>query len=170
MIIGLDKFKKKMDKISSAELKVPVAKSILLVQETAKANVQVDSGELRESIYTDVKEEGDKVTGVCFTNKEHAPYVELGTGPSGEANHAGISPDVEVVYSQSPWWIHESQIDKEIVEKYHWFYIDTPEGRFYQCSGQPARPYLYPAMKNNEDNITEIFGNHISNLIKGETK
>lgn len=170
MIIGLDKFKAQMEKLALADLKKPTGEAIHLVQRDAKANVSVDSGELRESIYTDVRDEGDRLIGTCYTNKAYAPYVEFGTGPRGQTSHEGVSPDVAVAYSQSPWWIHESQIDRETAEKYHWFYIDTTEGRFYQCSGQPARPYLYPAMKNNEENIMDIFETHISALIRGKMK
>ena len=83
----------------------------------------------------------------------NAPYVEFGTGPKGQADHAGISPEVTPVYTQAPWWIHESQIDRRTAEKYRWFYIDTPQGRFYQCTGQPAHPFLYPALHDNEDKI-----------------
>lgn len=104
--------------------------------------------------------------GTCFTNKSYAPYVEFGTGPKGQANHAGISPNVPVAYSQSPWWIHESQIDKGLAEKYHWFYIDTKDGRFYQCNGQPARPFMYPALKNNEEKITRLIANDIKEQLK----
>lgn len=91
--------------------------------------------------------------GTCWTNRAYAPYVEFGTGPKGQADHAGISPEVTPVYTQAPWWIHESQIDRRTAEKYRWFYIDTPQGRFYQCTGQPAHPFLYPALHDNEDKI-----------------
>ena len=87
------------------------------------------------------------------TTVPDAPYVEFGTGPKGQANHAGISPEVTPVYTQVPWWIHESQVDRRTAEKYRWFYIDIPQGRFYQCTGQPAHPFLYPALHDNEDKI-----------------
>ena len=83
--------------------------------------------------------------------------MEFGTGPKGQANHEGISPDVAVSYSQSPWWIHESQVGRETAERYGWPCIDTPDGRFYRCSGQAAQPYMYPALKNNEQEIERIF-------------
>jgi HK97 gp10 family phage protein len=165
MIVGVDKLKRKLDKIASISLEKPTQKAISLVQESAKSNVAVDSGELRESIYTDVQTEGERVIGTCYTNKEYAAFVEFGTGQKGQENHNGISPEVPVAYRQTPWWIHESQIDKQTAEKYHWFYIDTPEGRFYQCTGQPAKPYLYPALKNNEDNIREIYSEYITEEI-----
>lgn len=40
---------------------------------------------------------------------------------------------------------------------YGWPCIDTPDGRFYRCSGQAAQPYMYPALKNNEQEIERIF-------------
>lgn len=94
-----------------------------------------------------------RAVGTCWTNRAYAPYVEFGTGPKGQANHAGISPEVTPVYTQVPWWIHESQVDRRTAEKYRWFYINTPQGRFYQCTGQPAHPFLYPALHDNEDKI-----------------
>lgn len=170
MILGLEKVCKQLSDLSMQDLIKPTEEAIALVQKTAKRNVQVDSGELRESIYTDVYQHGNHVIGTCFTSKEYASYVEFGTGPRGQESHEGISPEVNVIYSQYPWWIHESQIDKEIAEKYRWFYIDTPQGRFYQCSGQPARPYLYPAMKGNTEKIQKIYEKHIKNLVRSGTK
>lgn len=107
-----------------------------------------------------VETEGRNVTGICYTDKKYGPYVEFGTGPKGQENHEGISPDTTPVYTQSPWWIHEgsgpNEVDRATAEKYGWFYIDTPEGRFYQCTGQPAQPFLYPALKNNEKQIEQV--------------
>lgn len=162
MIVGFKSLEKKFDNLSDVNLKKPVGQAISMVQGAAKEKCRSVSGELRSSIYTSVAEVGDGVVrGTCYTNKEYAPYVEFGTGQKGQANHNGISPDVAVAYSQSPWWIHESQIDKEMAERYHFFYIDTPNGRFYQSSGQPAQPFMYPALKDNEDDATDIMAKAI---------
>lgn len=161
MILGITNLNKRFDKLSKLELTNGISKGISFVQEAAKANCPVFDGELRSKIMIDVAEEGDTVRGICWPAVEHGTYVELGTGPRGQASHEGISPDIAVAYTQSPWWIHESQIDREVAEHYHFFYIDTPQGRFYQCTGQPAQPYLYPALKNNEDKIVRIMGEEI---------
>lgn len=161
MIIGTTDLNKYFDKLSKVELRNGISKGISLVQETAKANCPAFDGELRSKIMSEVTEDGDTVRGVCWPAVEHGAYVELGTGPRGQANHEGISPDVAVAYTQSPWWIHESQIDREVAEYYHFFHIDTPQGRFYQCTGQPAQPYLYPALKNNEGEIVKIMREEI---------
>lgn len=116
-----------------------------------------NSGYLRSNIFYDVEQgEDETVTGLVYTNVEYANYVELGTGPRGAAEHSGISPEAHPAYTMSPWWIHESQLDIGVAEMYHWPFIDTKEGRFYKCSGQPAQPFLYPALKDNVDTVVKI--------------
>jgi len=161
MIEGIVDLNKHFDRLSKVELRNGIGKGISLVQEEAKANCPVFDGELRSKIMTEVAEEEDTVRGACWPAMEHGAYVELGTGPKGQANHEGISPDIAVAYTQSPWWIHESQIGREVAEHYHFFYIDTPQGRFYQCTGQAAQPYLYPALKDNEDKIVKIMAEEV---------
>jgi len=144
-----------------------VSKGIRLVQANAKYLCPVGDGELRDSIYATVETDSNMVRGSCYTNKKHGPYVELGTGPKGQADHDGISPAVNPVYTQSPWWIHESQIDKATVEKYHMFSIETKDGIFYKSSGQAAQPFMYPALKNNEDEIIKEIETEWGKSLKG---
>lgn len=151
---------KKLPEVTREGLIRGIDRGIHLVQEAAKSECPGGTGELRESIYVDVEEEGNVIRGVCFTDKSYNFYVEFGTGPKGQSNHEGISPNVAVAYTQSPWWIHEGpgedEIDRATAEYYHFPYIDTPQGRFYRCSGQAAHPFMYPALKNNEDEIVRI--------------
>lgn len=137
------------------------------VLSASKLNCPVDSGVLRNSIFLDVEENGDKIEATVYTDNQYSPYVELGTGRKGEMNHNGISPNVTPAYTLEPWWIHESQIDQGTAERYHWFYIDTEDGRFYRCDGQPAQPFLYPAIKDNESDIIKILNNGIDEILKG---
>lgn len=157
MILGEKSFMDALGELSAIDLHDAVSKGIKTVQAEAKSLCPVYDGELRDSIYTSVENGEESICGTCYTNKSYAAYVEFGTGPKGQANHEGISPDVTVSYSQSPWWIHESQVGRETAERYGWPYIDTPDGRFYRCSGQAAQPYMYPALKNNEQEIERIF-------------
>ena len=81
--------------------------------------------------------------GCVYTNKAYAPYVEFGTGPVGEANHAGISPNVPVAYRQDGWvWQDE-------------------EGGFHSTEGQPAQPFMYPALKSMEKHVIKAIGNDL---------
>ena len=131
------------------------------VQGAAKMLAPADSGILRNSIMLDVSPTEQGMEAMVYTNLQYAPYVEFGTGPRGAADHQGISPEVSVAYTMEPWWIHESQIDPAVAERYHWFYIDTEEGRFYKCEGQPAQPYMYPALHDNIQTVLKILSNGI---------
>lgn len=162
---SLAKLVKQLDGLANTDISPAGRKSISLVQESAKALCPVHDGELRESIYTHEENKQDKTIWQCYTNKKHGPYVEFGTGPKGQASHEGISPEVSPTYTQNPWWIHESQIDKAVAEKYHFFSIETKDGVFYQCTGQPAQPFMYPALKNNQDSINDIFTNQLKKQI-----
>lgn len=173
MIEGRRELERKLavlEQIADQQMERIVKNQVKHVQAEAKLLCPVSHGELKNSIRSNVRRVDDRVVGTVYTNKAYAPYVEFGTGPKGEADHAGISPAVSPSYSQSPWWIHESQIDKETAERYHWFYLDTPNGRFYQCTGQPAQPFMYPALKNNEERIVRNMQNHIARELRKGSK
>lgn len=156
-----------VEKASNAEY---VKEAGQYVRSAAVLGTPAVSGYLRQNIFQDFETGRFTVTSQVYTDVTYAPYVELGTGPKGELNHSGISPEIEPVYKTKPWWIHESQIDIWTAEMYHWPYIDTPEGRFYKCSGQPARPFLYPALKDNESTILDIMKNGMNDILKGGCK
>nr|DAO40526.1 MAG TPA: putative tail component [Caudoviricetes sp.] len=134
-----------------------------IVQADAKLRAPSNEGELRNSIKARVKVEGDRVFGEVYTNLHYAPYVELGTGPKGLASHAGISPDVNVSYRSTPWFVHEDQID---VGKYHF----QKMGEFYKMYGQPAQPFLYPALKDNHDRISRSISKYVSRKIREQIR
>lgn len=171
MIKGAKELDRKLAVAGNISIVKPVAKATSYVQTQAKKECPTNDGELRNSILLRIHREGEHYAeGTVHTGKKYAGFVEFGTGPKGQESHAGISPNVDVAYSQSPWWIHESQIDRNAAEKYHWFYIDTQEGRFYQCSGQAAQPFLYPALKNNKDTITGIIRDELKKEIRRTLK
>lgn len=130
-----------------------------VVQADAKRLAPGNNGELRNSIKTRVKMDGDKVIGEVYTNLHYAPYVEFGTGPKGQASHSGISPEVSVSYRSSPWYVHEDQID---VGSYHFQKI----GEFYKMYGQPAQPYLYPALRDNQERVSKNISNYVRRKIR----
>lgn len=63
------------------------------------------------------------------TNVEYAQYIEFGTGSKGDKSVAHTT-------------------------KKHWTYYSG--GRYYTTSGQAAKPFLVPALKNNSDKIKQI--------------
>lgn len=81
-VLGVDRLAKKL---KPADLKEALNESCLLVENTAKENCPVASGQLRNSITSNVS--GEK--GEVGTNVEYAPYVEYGTGVF---NHGRTTP------------------------------------------------------------------------------
>lgn len=58
----------------------------------AKLQTSVDTGQLRASIESEVRVEGDDVLGVVGTNKEYAKPIEYGTGIFSDAPDSSHSP------------------------------------------------------------------------------
>jgi len=167
MIFGEEDLLKDFDALARISMKSAIGEGISYVQAEAKGNCPVGAGggELRESIFYAVQEQGDTVTGTCYTNKAHGIFVEFGTGPKGQADHAGISPEVAVSYRQDPWWIHESQIDVATVEYYNFLSIETKVGKFYRSEGQAAQPFMYPALANNIEDVEKIIADELRRLL-----
>lgn len=112
-----------------------MGKACALVERTAKQKAPKDTGQLRNSITSKVKRDGNDVVGVVFTPKEYAPYVEYGTGLFAEK---GGRKDV-------PW-------------KY-----EDDEGNWHVTSGQKPQPYMRPALNENRDKILRILEESVKN-------
>lgn len=119
------------------------------VQAAAKLLCPVDKGELRNSIVTKVEENTDSVIGKVYTNKEYAAYVEFGTGPKGKEDHDGISPSITPSYREKGWSYIDEETDKRVYTR-----------------GQPAQPYMYPAMKNNEEKVKKQIADEVAEEIR----
>jgi hypothetical protein len=131
-IEGLDELLDELDDLEQDILDAAafgLAKGLKRTVGVAKALCSADSGQLRNSITDIVERKGDTVDGQALATAGHAIYVEMGTGPVGQANHQGVAP-VPVTY-RTTGWVYRSKKD----------------GKFYGTKGQPARPYLYPAYK-----------------------
>lgn len=166
MIIGVKELETKLKKIEKLDLSPGVKKAIAHVQGEAKSlcsGFRMSSGELRRSIYTTTEDEGDTSRGICYTNKKYAPYVEFGTGPTGQSSHAGISPNVDVAYSQTGWMIPASAMSLEEAQFYGFGIAKGKDGNQigYYTNGQPAHPFMYPALKNSQEDVVEIIASHI---------
>lgn len=165
-IVNADKLIAKLHKLSDSRTVTDIVLRAAngggkMVQGEAELLAPVNKGELRNEgiqVKTETKSVGE-VMAVVYVTKEHGIYVELGTGPVGQANHSGISPEISVSYRSTPWYVHESQID---VGPYHFQKV----GEFYKMYGQPAQPYLYPALKNNEKRVSQYIGAYVNKRIK----
>ena len=145
MIEGIEEYLAKLT--SMAEIEDEMFQSVdqcgEFVRDDARLRVPVDTGDLRKSIDHTTRKENGEIVSEIHTNSDHAVYVEFGTGPVGAANHDVTSPEVSVMYSQEKW--------KGVIPG---LVTDTDKGIRY-IAGQPAQPYLYPAIRDNEDQIID---------------
>lgn len=109
-------------------------------------------GSLRQSIHTATERTEDGVRSEIYTNSIYAPFVEFGTGPTGQAHHEGISPNADPVYSQSGWTMPADAMSPEDAEQYGFGIAKGKDGEIigYYTKGQVAQPFLYPAFKSME--------------------
>lgn len=107
----------------------------------AKALCVVDTGRLRNSITHDVVLTSKTISIIVGTNVEYAPYAEFGTGPVGEESTAGKNTGISIQYRKTGW------------------IYPTPDGGFRYTKGQPARPFLYPALLLGKNNAISILVN-----------
>lgn len=153
----------KLEKLMEIDMMPGVRKAILRVQDEAKTLCPGNHGELRRSIYTDTEDVDGACRGTCYTNKEYAMYVEFGTGPNGQESHAGISPNVNVVYNQTGWTIPANAMPVEEAERYGLGIARGKDGELigYYTNGQAAHPFMYPALKNNEEEVVQIITDYV---------
>ena len=100
------------------------------------------SGSIVSGISTEIKTLPDGAEGKVLSKTAHSIFVEMGTGPVGAANHAGISPMAKPSYTSRESWAYPTVIDGE--ETYR------------VTSGQPARPFMYPAATMNKETFARL--------------
>lgn len=116
----------------------------------AQANAPKDEGELVEKIKTRIRMEKGGIVGEVYSAAPHSIYVEMGTGPRGEASHEGVNPAwaQEVTYSPQGW---KAPIKGAV--------------RFIR--GYPARPFLYPAFKAKQGKVKKLIQAQIHRQVTG---
>ena len=162
MIVGEKELIAELGRLQDIDMRQGVQEAISFVQGAAKKLCRANHGELRESIYTDTEYEGTVCRGICYTNKSYGPYVEFGTGSNGQKSHEGISPNVAVAYSQKGWMIPGNAMTLRDAEKYGLGVVEGKDGMpmGYLTNGQAAHPFMYPALKDNEEKVIQIISNH----------
>jgi len=82
---GYKEFYAKMEQvgrdISGSTMGAAMARATLVVTRSARKNAPVDRGPLRASIVPEVVFREKTVSGIVGSNREYAPYLELGTRP-----------------------------------------------------------------------------------------
>ena len=135
-IEGLEGVLDRLETLVDADnIEEPLKKACLLVERSAKQKALKVTGELRRSITSEVRQEGNNLLGVIYTPLEYAPYVEYGTGLFAEE---GGRTDV-------PWNYRDDQ------------------GKWHSTSGMKPHPYMRPALNENREEIVRILEEGVVN-------
>ena len=123
-IDGIESLRRKLGEIRSDSDKV-LERGLLKAGEKIRGRAvmlcPVKTGELRNSIKA---EKTAPLTVAVGTNKEYAPYVEYGTGTMG---------DPAVAHTDKDSWTYQDE-----------------NGEWHTAYGQPAQPFLRPAVREDE--------------------
>lgn len=133
-IDNLDMVIKGLEDAVIDDIRPGIEKACALVERSAKEKAPKDTGALRRSITSEVREEGGEIYGVVFTPLEYAPYVEYGTGLFAES---GGRKDV-------PWCYQDDK------------------GEWHSTSGQKPQPFMRPALTENREEIIRLIEREIS--------
>ena len=149
-IEGMNSLLGKLQSLANIDEKLEniVGREIQKIEGEAKTLCPVDTGNLRNSINSEVEVTSNGVEGVVFTNSEYAPYVEFGTGIKGEQSSPPSAKELGITYKDTGWVYNNGE-------------------RFYYTEGQPAQPFLYPALKDMEEEILTDIANEIIKILEG---
>lgn len=152
-IKNVDRLLKRLTNIANTDVKDTMVKATLLVHAQAKTLAPADTDNLRGSIHQEVKQKAKSVEGRVFTNVQYAPYVEFGTGSKGNGTYPYSPKGLNLTYRNTPW-------------------VYTPDGgeTFYRTNGQVAQPFMYPALKQNEKTIKQLFKDEVKAKIDKQCK
>jgi HK97 gp10 family phage protein len=143
----------------SAQKKAPVGK---FSQAGGSGGVSLRSG-----IHAKAEHKGNTAIGIVESTAPHSIYVEYGTGKVGAGNSAGTSPNVRVAHSQGPWKHPKNpKPGYRQIQTDYWVY-PAGNGKFYATRGQKARPFLYPAAKENEQTFETVTRKELIKALKG---
>ena len=142
-IKGLDKLFNNLSVVQGSLEKIgkkAVGKWTKSVQANAKLNCIVSTGELRNSIKTDVEILENEIKGKVYTNSEKAPYVEFGTGPTGNGTYKYSIKGYKPHYKADKWK------------------VNIPDVGVRWIAGQVAKPFMTTAYleEENSKNGVEI--------------
>lgn len=113
----------------------------LVIEKAAKEKAPEETGDLRQSIQSEVEMQGSKGTAKVYTNNQYAIYVHEGTG----------------IHSRT------GMGRKEVP----WTYKDDKTGMFVRTSGMHATPFMEEAATENRSQVVQIVREEIEARMGG---
>lgn len=169
MIVNLNKFELKLDKLASIDtIQQGLRNACALVEGEAKKNCpQGSTGTLWRSINSRV----NGLVGEVYSDAPYAIYVHQGTGKyavngdgrpgwwvfvKGEsADPSKKSTQRKIYTAEQAFWIKDRLVESGI-----------PEGDIWVTQGQEPNPFLERALDNNKEGIQQAFDKAIKEAVK----
>lgn len=177
-IKGLDSLARKTRQIPSIISKAVLGATIEVTENVKTAaldnldrSIKHNSGALRGSIKDETVVNADgRVIGRVWSDKANAFYREFGTGPVGQASPKDLPEGITPVYTQKPWFFPVDSVDVDLEALYGMKKISFKDGdstvEFYMTSGQPAKPWLYPALRTGTEKSDIIYRKHVQQELR----
>lgn len=173
-IKGLDRLKSKLSslpKVLDSAVNSATYEITELVRSAAElrlsSSMKYSSGELIGSLKTEVVENAEgKIVGRVWSDKAQSVYREFGSGPNGQASPKDLPEGINPVYTQTRWFIPAEEVGIDLNEIYGMPKITIQGKEFYITSGQPARPFLYPSLKEILPQMPEIYKEHVQKKLR----
>lgn len=135
-IRGKESLDKRLQSLADVEKYAEALKqATALVEGDAKRKAPKDTGALRNSIASEVKEQNGETVGIVYTPLEYAPYIEYGTGLFATKGGRANVP---------------------------WCYKDD-DGHWHTTSGMKPQPFMHPALNENRNKILKLLKESIKN-------
>ena len=159
LMLSIDKAMEKLNKLIDNTIITAVTRDFCgYVERDAKKLCPVDDGELRGSIEYEIKESDSVVTALIGTNKEYAPYVEIGTGlysSKGDGRKGGWMIPIGDDFTEADAAKYGYRV---------YTFKDGTKGCF--TLGQHPHPFLAPALMQNKNKFAKIFDNKLKEAIR----
>lgn len=124
------------------DIYVGINNTLILGQRDAKMNAPVgQTGELREKIFVHMQKQNNKIQGCLYGTAGHHPYVEFGTGPTGNGTYPYTIKGYSLKYKANKWKVKIP------------FLVSENDSGIRYIAGQVAQPHMYPAFLLVENNL-----------------
>jgi len=153
-IRGLDPFNAKVEQVqrdvSGSPMAAAMGQATLIVTRAARKNAPVDRGPLRASIVPEVVTRDKVVTGIVGSNREYAPYMELGTRP--------FWPPWRPLYE---WAVRKMRGDRKAAGA-----LAAGARLAIAARGIKAKRYLQRAIEDNSARIKRIIEQAVGRIVR----
>ena len=143
-IEGLGSLLKTIDKLGgnvAQSKKKALLRAGAVFEASAKEHCPVDTGNLRDSIHTEAKDDETVAVG---TNLAYGPDVEYGTGPKG---------DPSVPHTTKKFWRYQDE-----------------DGNWHTSHGQAPQPFMRTAFAEKKDSAVNAAAESIKEDVRGLAK